>query len=371
MKWLFLLLLAANVAYYFLADPPPAPPEPVATDTAHLPTIPMLSETIDRPARPARPPQAAHSAISEPPLPPPAKDDRPYQPSEGELGSEIQVAADQPAAEPPQTETEASAPRTDWGANSGPATAPGRSQPPRQPLAAGTPAEPQEGAGGSAANVSEPANQAQPTAPGTAEGSTPPAAAAAAPPRTSEASEQPGTTATGDTVVPPPPSTQPPPIPRPTLACFRLGPFDDSASASADGQKAVRLGFQGRLLQTTSRVPAGFHIEVGPYDDPAEQQFAIEDLTQQGIGNVRIGDDEHTDKVMVGDFTSQEQAAKTLSRLEVAGFKARIVKRSRSVRHFYLDLEARVRPGSPPPGETLQTNFPRVDLQTRPCRDRP
>lgn len=366
MKWLFLLLLAANLAYYLLAsEPPAAVPE---TESAHQPLVPsiiLLSESI---ARAPRTPTAAAPAV--PPDPASlasAPVNTPYHPSSDEIGAEPPLSDAETANETASAEPVAPPQAPAASIDSVPTEEIGAAD--RTAAAATTSSTSDAGALDDAPTAIDTAqrgpsptpalprpDQTEPAAPDTTE---PEQTEAIATEKTADTQPQP----------PEPSHSRYGPIPQP--ACFRLGPFDDSADASANGKQAVQLGFKGRLLQTTSRRTVGFHIEVGPYNDPDEQQYAMQDLTRQGITGVQHGDREHSNILIAGDFSTEEQAQEALATLEKNGYKARLVKRKRSVRRFFLDLEARSSPGSPSPEERLRQHFPEVGLRGIPCRRSP
>jgi cell division septation protein DedD len=331
MKWLFLLLLAANLAYYLLQPDPSPDATQVATDVAAgTPTILLLSEAKQQeryplpPRAPARPPATAPASppdtdgrIPSPASPPTAEDlHRAVYPE----GIEADTAGQASLSRDTRMEAGDDDPIIDA------SVPPPPSSYKDQALQAGV------GGGPGARQTSTETDTPKP------EASTP------------QTRQHVATTTTD------------------RETCFRVGPFDRVATAKAAGRKMMKLGFRGRLLQTTAKQGSAYLVYLGPYSDPDERQFALDELAENGMNDITLGRGKQGDTLVIASYPSKEQAKPMLATLQTLGYNPHIAKRNKPIRRFYLDLEASDGSGSPSPRDRLTTAFPNIGLKSSACR---
>jgi len=335
MKWLFLILLAANLAYYFLGSA--TAPDATHTSSAAAegtPTILLLREAKQQ----GQYPIPARAPVSE---------------SAPRADSAAQTPRQAPDRAPGQTPDQTSAPTADdlhravypegdaTGQTSSQSATLGAGDDDQASDANATPApspreaQPRQATRGEAPKTG-PANTTRKT-------------------RKPEADTPRHKTKTGDAT----PNQG---------ACFRVGPFNQVAAAKAAGRQMMKLGFRGRLLQSTAQLGTDYQVYLGPYNDPDERQFALDELTESGIDNITLGRGKHENTLLIAAYPSRKQAKPMLATLQTLGYNPHVAKQSKPVRRFYLDLEALDSSGSLPPRDRLSEAFPGIGLKSRTCR---
>lgn len=320
MKWLFLILLAANLAYYFLNDDsvPEAAP---TTATASVPTILLLSEAKQQGLYPLHDPASEPASEPAPSIKEAPTPAQPLSPTAADLHRAVYPEGDDTDSQ------DRSSRSTPVKAGKDSDVSPARETPNKQT-----------------------ANKTGRDARGLA--------ADDAPRKTQTVSE-----------------TPPPKAPKPAATatsnqarCFRIGPFGQLATAKAAGRKMITLGFRGRLLQTTAKHSVNYQVYLGPYSDPDERQFAIDELIDAGMTDISFGRSKDGNILIIGSYPSRKLTKPVIATLQTLGYNPHIEKRSKPTQRFYLDLEALDGSGSPSPKDRLTTAFPDIGLKSRACR---
>jgi len=366
MKWLFLLLLAANLAFYLWpdeSDDGTATPADLSTSAAvDAPTILLIEE--------ARRQHLYPIVQSVPNSPAPAD----VAATDGASIGDIDSAAATPdatattAEAAPAPEPEADTPAVAATATSAPEdidnapdvapTTTNDTPTNRIPVQNSTASAPAPAPANHPNDTPAPAGQPAVTAP-PAE-----ALAAAATAAVVVDNEH------SDTDSSEPVNTTPPSSPQPQAAdrsCFRLGPFEALSTASSAKKKTMALGFSGRLLQVVSHAKHSFLIYLGPYEDPDERLQTMNELFDAGVGDILLGEGTHLNSLIAGSFASRDQASAKIAELEQLGYKPQLSKQKQSTTRFYLDLNAPNSSGSPPLAETLKQHFPDNGLKSAAC----
>lgn len=364
MKWLFLLLLAANLAVYFWTNETPTEGEPgtdanpPAMDTdPDTPTILLIEEAREQKLYPLPEQMAvpttgadvstpAAEATPPPPKPKPTPKPAPKPPKPAPASpTPSPVAPASPPAPAPSSQPRQAAQASSNSGSTDPIVTPAAPT----PSADEPPSLPEQA---SATTLTDSASEAS-----TDSAETPPlssaeaaAAGAAAAAATATASGDP---ATSDT---------PPTAPQ----CFRLGPFETLAEATMAQQDTMELGFSGRLLQAT-RGKVSYQILLGPYEDPDERLQTMNELFDAGVGDILIGEDNHLNALVAGRFPSRAAAAEKLNQLEQLGYKPRLSRQSLPEKRFYLDLNTPDGSGSRPAAELLEQEFPDTGVKPGSC----
>ena len=404
MKWLFLLLLAANLALYFWpsedpnatdqAGQPGEPASPAEQAADDAPTILLIEEARQQNLYPRAEDIAAHGDTTEVRADASSGSDGDGDGDGGENPSsnantqssdsnESRLAAARDRQPPKPANDDRATQNTAPPAPSNPSPTSNSPPPASAPAAAAAvavtapvePAKPPPSTQPAATETSTASNaepQAAPTTPAATETanqrtSSPPATSPTAGPDSdssnrSGSSPDPETTtssaATSATTDPAADNQQ---------QCFRLGPFETLVAASMAKQETMDLGFSGRLLQST-RGSVSYQVLLGPYDDPDERAITMNELFDAGVGDILIGEGGNHSDLVAGNYPSRKAAAEKMDQLAQLGYRPRLAKQSRPQKRFYLDLNTPNSSGSPPAAEVLKQEFPDIDLHPGRCR---
>ena len=395
MKWVFFLLLAANLGYFFLADEPqpgPPPPIPPPAPAGQVANILLLSEATQRGLYPlSAPPAIAPPSVVRPEQPAPDPEPDPEKQTVS-----APVAAPAPPASPPVSPpTPAKTPQATAappapGAESEPESAPEPEPPPSETntVPPSVPATPDSRSG--------PAQPAPATNAPTDVAAERPAeplatpAKAPEPPSAPRTDDQTTATAAGEegTNDTPSPSVEPPPVAtvathgeHPPIAaaengkpqadaplkCHRMGPFKRAPEVSAVRTRARKLGLDGRILRSTQQTPKRYRIYLGPYETTKTLEFDQRELEANGYNGVTVSQNNQLSTLVIARFDTRPQAKPLLAELRKLGYKPRISQEYRRLTRYYLVLPPATTAKSTQATEQLEADFPAAPLTPVDC----
>lgn len=399
MKWLFLLLLAANLALYFWTNEPATDDQaageldPHSTELpADTPTILLIEEAREQKLYPRpeqitatnAPAEVAPTEVADPsattdadrartsPAPPPLGQ-RPTQPSSPPSTPPSTPRSTQARRQAPPQPTPPTTDLLPRDRNPQPAQTAQQATPASAPQPGTVPAAPATLATAAAAAESAEAEAASHTE---QTDSVPPAGTssetnAASTPSPEFDDNQSSVDSSAAAVTDTEPTTNTAISSAANQAqCFRLGPFETLTEASMAQQGTMELGFSGRLLQA-NRGKVSYQVLLGPYEDPDERLQTMNELFDAGVGDILIGEGSQLNDLIAGSFPSRESAAEKLNQLEELGYKPLLSRQSRAEKRFYLDLNTPDSSGSPPAAELLKQEYPDTGVKPTRCRSKP
>jgi hypothetical protein len=143
--------------------------------------------------------------------------------------------------------------------------------------------------------------------------------------------------------------------PAPLTRCKSIGPFPDSAAASAAADALRGHGLQPRERSVESSVPDGYWVYVEDLKDAAARRKVISTLNAAGMKDAAAMADE-SERVSVGVFTDQKHAVHRAEQVQELGFKPVLSVHQRAFGIAWLDVE--LKPNEPDPAPGMLPNPP-------------
>jgi hypothetical protein len=143
------------------------------------------------------------------------------------------------------------------------------------------------------------------------------------------------------------PATKPPA----SIRCRSIGPFDDTAVATAASERLRAHGWQPRERDAEGQVLDGYWVYLSDLKDPAALRSALARLSAAGIHDATaVNVPPQTDRVSVGFFADQAHAVRRAEQVRALGFKPTLDVHQRTANQHWVDFE--LKPEEPEPNAT-------------------